>query len=293
MTARRCRPARPWGPIPSSVALVLGWWLVAHSSGQGWVQALGDMVTAGVLVGVIGPWLVLRRLRIEVVSAPTDATAGSPLTLSVRTSGSGRLTALAPAGPGPVFVAHRRPVEATEVEVTADRHGVLGSVSFEVASALPFGLQWWSRRVDLALPHPVYVAPRRGRPDPIEPLVPDDEAGQEGGGRRAASFGDIRAPRPYRAEDSRRLVHWPATAHTGELMVRDVEGPVGRPAEMVLVLPADPVAAEAEAERAMATVTELLDRDVPVMLTTDEYDRSVTALVRDHRDAARRLAAAT
>ena len=293
VTIRGCRPARPWGPIPSSVALVLGWWLVAHSSGQGWVQALGDVVAAGVLVGVVGPWLVLRRIRIEVVSAPTDATAGSPLQLALRISGPARLTPLAPARSDEVFVASIPESGTAEVAVVADRHCVLQAVAFEVATAAPFGLQWWGRRVELNLPHPVYVAPRRGRADRIEPLIPDDEAGQEGGGRRAAFSGDLRAPRPYRPEDSRRLVHWPATAHTGELMVRDVERPEGRPAELVVSLPADPDAAEVEAERAMATVAALLDRDVPVMLTTEEIEGPVTALVRDYRAGGRRLAAAT
>ena len=293
MKARRCRPARPWGPIPSSVALVLGWWLVAHSSGQGWVQALGDVVAAGVLIGLVGPWAVLRRIRIDMLSAATDATAGSAFSLSLRVSGPARITSISPPAVEAVFVIRPRKAEATEVAVTADRHCVLRSVTLEVATAAPFGIQWWSRRVVLRLPRPVYVAPRKGRSYPIEPLVPDDEAGQEGGGRRAASFGDLRAPRPYRSEDSRRLVHWPATAHTGELMVREVERPLGRPAEMVVTLPADPSAAEAEAERAMATVSALLDRDVPVLLTTTEADGVTTGLVRDHRDAGRRLAAAT
>jgi uncharacterized protein (DUF58 family) len=277
------------------VALILGWWLVAHSSGQGWVQALGDMVTAGVLVGVVGPWPVLRRIRVEVVSGPIDATAGSPIRLSIRSSGPARLTALHPGGRGEVFAAGAAKSDSgtTEVVVVAHRHGVIRSVNVEVATAAPFGLQWWSRKVELALPRPIHVAPRRGRPHPIEPLVPDDQAGQEGGGRAAPAFGDLRAPRPYRPEDSRRLVHWPATAHAGELMVRDVERPVGRPAELVVKLPADPDAAEAEAERAMATVGALLDRGVPVMLTTSEIQGAVTAVVRDYRAAGRRLAAAT
>lgn len=293
MRARRCRPARPWGPIPTSVALVLGWWLVAHSSGQGWVQALGDVVAAALLVGLLGPWRVLRRARVEVVSVPTDAVAGSAFSLAVRASRSVRIVALPPLSSDPVFVVRPGETEATEVDVVADRHRVIDSVTLELASASPFGLQWWSRRVEVSLPRPVHVAPRRGRADPLEPLVPDDEAGQDGGGRRAASFGDLRAPRPYRAEDSRRLVHWPATAHTGELMVRDVERPVGRPAELTVTLPADPDEAEAAAERAMATIVALLDRDVPVLLTTTEAGGVTTALVPDHREGGRRMAAAT
>src|SRR5579863_379295 len=83
----RCRPGRPWGPIPAAVGLVLGWWLVAHSSGQGWVQALGDVVSAGVLIGLIGPWVILRRVRISLGDIPADGTAGVPLEITIRRSG--------------------------------------------------------------------------------------------------------------------------------------------------------------------------------------------------------------
>lgn len=279
----RSRPARPWGPIPSSAAVVLGWWLVAHSSGQGWVQDLGDVVAAAVLVGLVGPYLALRRIRVEVVDAPTDGNAGLPVTLWIRTSRPARVTPVRPAGPA---------AAGEELVLLAEGRGLFASLTLDVATAAPFGLQWWTRRVELALPNPLYIAPRKGPAAPLDPLLHGPGAGREGTARRAGPDGDMRTPRPYRAGDARRLVHWPASAHTGELMVRELDRPLGHPAELVVSLPPEPAAAEAEAERAFATMLALLDRDVAVLLTTSEADGPRTAVVRDRREAARRMAAA-
>ena len=58
----------------------------------------------------------------------------------------------APYGPAP------RP--AVDPEVL----GVLTSCTVEVASAAPFGLLWWSKRMTLRLPRPVLVAAEEERP---------------------------------------------------------------------------------------------------------------------------------
>jgi uncharacterized protein (DUF58 family) len=277
------RPARPFGGIPGSFALIGGWWLVAHSSGQGWVQALGDMVAAGLLVGLVGPWIAVRRLRAEIVAAPTDAVAGQPVEVKLRRSAPTRLTGLHPAG---------APTTAASMRVTPAGRGVLGSVTVELATAAPFGLQWWRRRVDLPLPAPLYVAPRPVPAAAPGAPPPEERTGVEGRSSRSGMGADLRAARPYRPGDSRRLVHWPASAHTGELMVRELERPSGPPVELVVALPTDPAAAEAEAGRALGAVFALLDAGVPVILTTTEADGRRTAPVRDRRDGARRLAAA-
>lgn len=279
----RAHPGRPWGPIPSSLAIVLAWWLVAHSSGQGWVQDLGDVVAAAVLVGLVGPWPALRRVRLEIVEAPADGHAGHPCELVVRTTRPARLTPVQPPGPART--------EGALVLLPTGR-GVLTSVTLDVATAAPFGLQWWTRRVELPLPAQLHVAPRRGAAAELEPFLPAEGGGAEGSGRRSGPDGDLHASRPYLPGDARRLVHWPASAHTAELMVRELERPLGQPAEMVVSLPADPARAEAEAERALGTVLALLDRDVAVLLTTQERGGARTALVRDRREAARRMAAA-
>jgi len=282
VTGGRCHPARPWGPIPGSLALVLGWWLVAHSSGQGWVQALGDAVTAAVLLGLLGPWLALRRARVEIAHAPLDGTAGRPVEIALRRSAGIRLTPVDPPGPARTEGA---------LEVVAARRGVVTSVTVEMATAAPFGVQWWTRRVVLALPHPLHIAPRRGRPGAV-PAPAEDTAARDVPDPRPGPFGDLRAPRPYRAGDARKSVHWPATAHTGELMVRETERPRGQPPELVVDLPADPAAAEAEAERALATALALVDRHGAVLLTTTEAAGTRRGVVADARQAGRRLAAA-
>ena len=170
------------------------------------------------------------------------------------------------------------------------QRGVHESVSFDVATAAPFGLQWWTRRVWLPVAAPLHVAPRRGQPAPL-PRWRDDDAGD--GGRRAAVEPDeIRGTRPYRSGDSRRHMHWPATAHAGELMVRELEGPSADPVTVSVTLPPDRDEAERVAERAFGTVLQLFDRGVPVRLATTERLGAVTETVADRRDAGRRLARA-
>ncbi|MDE3205250.1 MAG: DUF58 domain-containing protein [Acidobacteriota bacterium] len=282
MTAGRCRPARPWSPLISGPAIVIGWWLVARNGGQGWVQALGDIVAAVVVVGLVGPWLALRGAEAEIVAAPADAVSGSPLALEVRLTGTARITALRPTG------------EATPAGllVVTPTRGILTSVDVEISTSAPFGLQSWRRRATLALPQPVHVAPRLGRPATLPPVPAGDERSDGGSGGAAMSTGDLRAARPYQPGDARRLIHWPSTSHCGELMVRDLEQPRHRPVELAVELPADEAEAERRAGQALAEVLALLDRDGPVLLVTREAEGARRGLVHSRREAMRRLAAA-
>lgn len=281
MTKGRAAPCRPWGSIPGAVAITAIWWLVAHSSGQGWVQALGEVAFGGLVVGVIGPWLVVRRIEVSVTDSPADAVAGLPVEFRLTTSRAARITLAHPGG-----------TEATgdTLVVTFPRHGLHSSLTLEVATAAPFGLQWWGRRINVPLARPLHVAPRRGRGRQGLRGTAGEEA--EGLRARPTSAGEMRAPRPYRSGDGRNLVHWPATAHTGELMVRDLEELHAPPAEVVVVLSRDPVAAEAAAEAAMAEILAFVEADRPVLLTTTESSGTTTAMVADRRTAGRRLAAA-
>jgi uncharacterized protein (DUF58 family) len=277
----RAAPCRPWGSIPAAAVITAIWWLVARSSGQGWVQALGEVVFGGLVVGVIGPWLVVRRIDVAVADSPADAVAGLPVEFRLTRSGPARITLAGAGGPE---------AAGDTLVVTFPRHGVHSSLTLEVATAAPFGLQWWGRRVTVPLARPLHVAPRRGRRrHDLRGTAGEDSEGLRA---RPASAGEMRAPRPYRSGDGRNLVHWPATAHTGELMVRDLEELHGPPAEMVVVLPADPDAAEALAEGAMAEILAFLEAERPVLLTTTEVSGARTAMVADRRTAGRRLAAA-
>ncbi len=75
---RWARPARPVAPIAVAVAILGIWWLVAHNGGSGWVQALGDIVFGTLVIGILGPGVVLARAKVAVVDAPFHGTAGLP-----------------------------------------------------------------------------------------------------------------------------------------------------------------------------------------------------------------------
>jgi len=73
------------------LALVGAFYFVARGSGAGWVVVLMCALAATVVVGAIWPLITLMRARVEVIDSPSDATAGSSVTvtLRVRTAGSG------------------------------------------------------------------------------------------------------------------------------------------------------------------------------------------------------------
>jgi uncharacterized protein (DUF58 family) len=302
VTRTRVRPARPLAPMAVALAIVGTWWLVAHNSGAGWVQALGDMVFGTLVIGVFAPAVILASARLSIARAPADGTAGLPVEVDVTSSTRLRLRPADPRGQE-AFVGparghpsgrprgqRKRQSGPDTVTLLPAQRGVHDRISFDVATAAPFGLQWWTRRVWLPVDTPLHVAPRRGQPAPL-PRWRDDDAGDRG--RRAAVEPDeLRGTRPYRSGDSRRHMHWPATAHAGELMVRELEGPSADPVIVSVTLPPDRDEAERVAERAFGTVLRLFDRGVPVRLATTERSGAVTGSVADRRDAGRRLARA-
>jgi uncharacterized protein (DUF58 family) len=258
--------------------LVLALWAaVAHQSGSGWVQAVGAVVAALVAVGLLGPAGATARLRCSL---------GAVLRVPVRLDRSGRVTPLEPAGL-PLVLAGGA---TADLVLLPDRRGVVGAIVVDLESAWPFGLLWWRRRQVLPLPRPIHVAPRVLEPVPVHELIGQRDA--EGRPARAAS-GELRGTRPYRSGDERRRVHWPVTAHAGELMVAEHEdGRRRSPVVLRAQLPAGDAEAEERAGRLLGTVLELLERGRAVVLDTDEAGGRVVAVVSEARSAGRRLARA-
>lgn len=306
----RVRPVSPAGPILGAVFALLAWAAVAHNSGSGWVQALGAVLAGVLIVGLLGPAVAVGRARVTTVAAPDDAVAGARCELTMTGNVRVRVRPLVPPGP-PAFVGPGRATRATprpraawldgasradsdgagqRVELIPERRGVFDGIVVEVASAAPFGLLWWSRTVRVPLEEALVVAPRLG--SPLDVPAEHDDASGSASARVAAIVGEPRGVRPYRPGDSRRWVHWPATAHAGTLMVREMEGPTAEPVTVDVELPADPDQAEVTAEHAFGTVASLLRRGVPVLLVTREPAGVVKATVGDDRRAGRRLARA-
>lgn len=284
------RPARPRSPILAATGVVAIWWLVAHNGGAGWVQFVGDLVFGALLVGVAGPGVVVGRARLAVREAPADGVSGLPVELHVVASGRVRVRPVDPPGDEAFVGPTRRGDGRDVVTIVPPRRGVYDDLTVEVASAAPFALQWWSRRLTIALPQPLHVAPRRGRPETTRP-----HRREEAGAvvvRPRTDTGFPRGARPYVAGDASRQVHWRATAHAGALMVKELEWPAGPPVTVVVDLPADPDEAERVAGRALGTVVELLQRGASVFLETLEPSGAVTQPVTDRRQAGRRLARA-
>jgi uncharacterized protein (DUF58 family) len=235
----------------------------------------------------------LARTRLEVENSPVDTTAGLPVDLEVTASSRVRVTPIDPPGPALFVGPRRRAVGGGEdrlLTLVPSGRGVVSAVTVTVASAAPFGLLWWSRRIRLPLRRELTVAPRLGEPVGLPPV--DDDRWGESARTSPRDIGQPRGVRPYRPGDSRRWAHWPATAHSGELMVREMEGPTAEPAQVVVTLPPDQDAAEDVAQRALGTLVALFDRGASALLTTTEASGGRTGEVADRLSAGRRLARA-
>jgi len=285
----RLRPVNAIGPIAGSVFTVLAWAAIAHNSGSGWVQALGVMLGSVLLVGIVAPGYVISRAGVAIQAAPADGVAGEPLEIETAATTRIRVKPLTPPGKTAFVGPGMGDMQAT-LAVVPVRRGMLHAIEVEIASAAPFGLLWWSRRTTLLLPAEVCVAPKPT--DPLSLPPENDDSRGESQSRRPSTFGETRGTRPYQHGDSRRAVNWRASAHTGRLMVREMEVATAEPVTVRVVLPADPDEADLLAGRAFATVLALMRRQRPVMLATHEPTGDRLALVTGAREAGRRLARA-
>jgi uncharacterized protein (DUF58 family) len=102
----------------------------------------------------------------------------------------------------------------------------------------------------------------------------------------------VRGARPYVVGDPLRLVHWPASARAGGLMVRELEAPGRAPLTIAVDLRGDDEEVEAAAGRAAGLAQAALRAGVPVTLATAEAGGPVLAPVIDAVSVGRRLARA-
>ena len=137
--------------MAAAVFIIGLWWLVAHNAGSGWVQVLGELVFGALLIGIGGPLVVVARAEVRVRSAPADAIAGLPVEIHVVCRTRVRVRPVEPPGPE-VFVGPVGRGGAVDgvLALVPVRRGVHDSVTLDIASAAPFALQWWTRRVQLA-----------------------------------------------------------------------------------------------------------------------------------------------
>ena len=263
----------------------LALFVVARTTGAGWDIVLLCAVIAVMLTGSVLPALVLSRVTVA-ATAPADATVGRslPIELTVRAHFV-KLQVLTFDSP---WIRIDAPTSGPLV-VTPTRRGVLDRLRVEVVTAAPLGLARWRRRIVVTLPNPVDVAPRRD-PTRCPIVVGDTQMPSELAHLASGGVELTRGVREYLDGDPIRSVHWPATARTGVVMVREYEGP--RRPLVILVVDlrcADP---ELVASRAAGMADDALRAGARVELATAEIDGPRVGVVPTPLHVGRRLARA-
>jgi uncharacterized protein (DUF58 family) len=128
-------------------------------------------------------------------------------------------------------------------------------------------------------------------------LVPGDLGGDdlvEAGAGVALRGDSVRSVRPYVTGDPSHLVHWPSTARTGQLVVRELDPPAAAGLALVVDLndPAGDGTAELVASQVAGGAEGLLAGGSRVMLCTVEPAGPVVAEVRSSEQVRQRLARA-
>lgn len=213
----------------ASAALVL----LGRLLGLTELYAIGAAI--GLLAVVCGLWVALRRLDIAVTRSvrPSRVHAGNPCTVEIQLRNrSGRATPvlrlldpvtgtagadlmLAPIG--------LRKTTSVAYRLPTTKRGIVAVGPMQVAMSDPFGLT--STRSPAAPPVEVTVLPRVDEIPPLPRSVGPDPDGSAETGSLGRSGEDFAALRPYIVGDDLRRVHWPSSARTGDLLVRQHDVP--------------------------------------------------------------------
>ena len=273
---------------PQALTLLLAVFLIhsvwRQSGSQVAIVAAVGVVTA-LVTNLVWAALATRHLVIEVLDCPHDAIAGGPGTCELRITGARAPFELRMVS-SPNARWHRVDGPDTgTMTVVAPARGIANAAVFQAICTAPLGLLGMNRRFVVGLPHPIHIGPR---PEPVAGVrLPDRGLFAD------QDDGLVRGTRPYVAGDPLRVVHWPSTARTGVLTVREYEPPP-RPILLIVVdLGGGGPQGEQAASRASWVCAEALRRGYGVVLATAEARGAVNALVTSSLDVSRRLAAAT
>jgi uncharacterized protein (DUF58 family) len=254
-SSRRYLRPRPFTLVLVLIAILACLiWLGTRSAPQ---LAIGVAVIAAVVIDGVTARLALRDVTIE-LSTSRLLTTTDPLTCTLRVRGARRPIVLAPAArpkvqrflvdesaPGMIVLAPRR-------------RGVVHTLLVDATVTGPIGLVECARRLRVPLSTSVTIGPA---PLPFELDWPHPRA-VSFGLSEPAPVGDelYRTVRPYVRGDSRRRVHWKASAHEGTLMVKESDGTGVASVRIILQLDGPGAAAEVAVARAGWTAREALAR---------------------------------
>ena len=265
----------------------LGIFGAAQTTGAGWLTVLASLIVGTLLVGIIWPIILIRSTTVR-LSGPVDVVVDRPFPLSVRLDrpGVGLRLEIAELIAESVWV---QPPSAGTMNVTSTKRGVLEYLTVNVSCSAPFDILSAKRRIRVALPDSVFVAPQ-----PIPMQLPDRLLGGSGGdGVGAGGVGPgemVRSLREYAPGDAMRMVHWRASARRDHLLVKELEPPE-RP-HLAVIVDVSGADGDRAAGEAAGLIQAARHRGHPVTLLTVEKAGQVVGEVGSVREAGRRLAGA-
>jgi uncharacterized protein (DUF58 family) len=246
---------------------------ISRTSGAGWATVLVAGVVGTCVASFVLPALVLARPRLTIAPA-AEGTVDTALALVI--TGRDGIVADVPALGTGAFA-----LTDGVLPTTPPRRGVFATARVDLRSSAPLGLVEWRRSVVVTFPEPVEIGPA-----PRASVVPPPQQRFEAGDEL------LRGVRPYVPGDSVKTVHWPATARSGSLVIRQFDAPT-QPELVILVdLNGDEAAAEALAGRAAGLAGEVLAGGATAMLATCETTGPRTERVSTRSEVNRRLARA-
>jgi uncharacterized protein (DUF58 family) len=276
----------------SLVLLCIGGTLygVSRTTGAGWLVVLLAGMGATLVVGAVLPLVAVRGVGVA-LRPPTDATAGQAVRVELTVTGRARDLRIEIANVAAPVVSD---APATGVvEAVLPRRGVWRWLVVDVAASGPLGLFEARRRLVVHLERPLEVGPQPMAVDLTLPPVAGEADEVDDGCRGDGNAPElVRGARAYVVGDPLRLVHWPASARAGSLMVRELEAPGRSPLTITVDLRGDDEEAELAAGRAAGLALAALRAGVPVTLATAEAEGQVLAPVADAVSVGRRLARA-
>jgi len=218
---------------------------IGTSVQAGWVLVLSAVVLGTAIAGAVLPSLFVRRVDVE-RRAPAEAFQGDDVEVDLLVSSRSRGIRLG-VDVADAFLAVGRVavpslVRGEQVTIgvvrTARRRGVQADDRAVVCSSAPFGVAEARRTVRAPARTIVYPRVERLAAVPLVDEVPTFEHSihvtpRRGGGPEYLGI------REYRPGDSMRHVHWPSTAHHGQVMVREFEQERTRRVAIVIDTSAD------------------------------------------------------
>jgi uncharacterized protein (DUF58 family) len=254
------------------------------------------MVAVGVfaftlfVVGIVWPILALRRIEVTAWAAP-DAVVGERHDVHLALTGSASRVEVRVVDPVGPWWRTAAPADGLAPRV-AHRRGVFDHVRVELRTSAPLGVFVRTRVHRVELPLPLHIAPQPIAAAPR--LHPRANDGELSAASTASNIsGDtVRSVRPYVPGDAARLVHWPTSARSGSLVVREHEPPLALGIALVVDVSEPAEDAEIAASRAAGIGRATLAAGGQVWCCTREKAGAVSGLVVDARELGRRLARA-